>query len=96
MQSGVYLIHFNEPVGHARHYLGSAASRNRRLKQHWRGAGARLMGVVRDRGIGWSVARVWPARDARSARLIERGLKRRHGSVKLCPVCKEAGRATVR
>ena len=94
--SGVYLIHFSEPIAHARHYLGSAKSLNRRLKQHWKGAGARLMGVVRDRGIGWSVARVWPARDARSARLIERRLKRQHGSVKLCPICRAAARATVR
>ena len=90
--SGVYLIHFSEPVAHARHYLGSAAVLNVRLKKHWNGNGSRLMSVVKERGIRWVVARVWHARDTRSARMLERQLKRRHSGVRLCPICRKEGR----
>lgn len=93
MSSGVYLIHFETPIAHARHYLGSAAVMNRRLKKHQRGGGARLMEIVRERGIPWVVARLWYARDLRSARVIERKLKRQHGSTRLCPLCRAERRA---
>jgi hypothetical protein len=42
----VYLIHFDEPYKHARHYVGSAVSLDARLEEHRRGSGSRLMAVI--------------------------------------------------
>lgn len=78
----VYLIHFDTPLHHARHYLGWASNLKHRIDQHKAGTGARLMSVVAAQGISWQVARTW-----KGDRTIEARLKRYHGSVKLCPIC---------
>jgi hypothetical protein len=57
----VYLLHFDVPFGHAKHYTGWARSLDARLAHHANGQGARLTEVVRAAGIGWSLARTWPA-----------------------------------
>jgi predicted GIY-YIG superfamily endonuclease len=80
---GVYLLHFDEPYEHARHYLGWAASIRARVAQHRRGNGARLMAVITAAGIGFEVARTWPGAD----RTLEAALKRRHNTPRLCPLC---------
>jgi len=49
----VYLLHFNEPYKHARHYVGwTARNVKRRLAEHEDGRGARLLAVVRAAGPG--------------------------------------------
>ena len=80
----VYLIHFARPYKHARHYLGYTEDLPKRLSLHKRGLGARLMEVVRNAGIDWVVARTWPG-----DRVLERRLKNRHESPRLCPICRE-------
>ena len=82
----VYLIHFDQPVNPARparHYLGSARNLDARLSEHRAGIGARLMAVVKERGIGWQLARTW-----NGDRATERRLKRRKNAPRLCPVCR--------
>lgn len=85
-QGTVYLIHFDEPYKHARHYLGWASPGRgrleRRLEQHRKGTGARLMQVIFDAGIGWQLARTWPG-----GRDLERRLKQRHKIRTACPLC---------
>jgi hypothetical protein len=49
----VYLLHFDRPYQHAKHYLGSCQDLERRLTQHGKGRGARLLEVVHAVGIGW-------------------------------------------
>lgn len=78
----VYLLHFDEPYRHARHYLGSADDLAARLKRHRAGAGARLIEVVTKSGIGFALARTWPG-----GREEERRLKARHNAPRLCPIC---------
>ena len=81
----LYLIHFDKPFGHARHYLGySKDSWNLglRIKHHRQGNGARLMKHVSAAGIKWQVARIWQF----GSRTDERKLKQ-HGSVRYCPIC---------
>lgn len=80
---GVYLIHFERPYRHAAHYVGWSTNIATRFDEHNRGEGARLTQVVRDAGIGLTLARVWP----KQSRRFERVLKRRHGSARFCPVC---------
>lgn len=79
----VYLIHFDRPLAdHARHYLGWSSDLDARLEEHRQGRGARLMEVVRERGIGWHLARTWEG-----TRNRERALKARAESPRLCPDC---------
>jgi hypothetical protein len=64
----VYLLHFDRPYRHAKHYIGYAASSGflkRRLAAHERGQGAWLLEVVHEAGIGWQLARTWPGTRAR-------------------------------
>ena len=87
----VYLLHLDQPYKHARHYLGWASDLDARLAQHARGAGARLLQVVRDAGIGWELARTWAGDRNR-----ERQLKKQGGRSRMCPVCKTARQADTR
>ena len=84
--STVYLLHFSEPLHHARHYLGSTANLDARLAEHRSGQGARLMEVVTGLGIGFELARTWTG-----DRKLERKLKRQHNAPRLCPNCRGTG-----
>ena len=57
----IYLIHFDRPLHHARHYLGYCADGTLevRLIRHRAGRGARLLAVLRELNIGWRVVRVF-------------------------------------
>ena len=46
----MYLLHFDQPYKHARHYLGWAADLQARLDCHRAGRGARLLAVLAARG----------------------------------------------
>lgn len=88
--SFVYLLHFERPIaaGHpCRHYIGTCDDLAARVQQHSTGGShaARLAQVAKERGIGFTVARVWIG-----GRELERRLKRLKNSPQLCPVC--AGR----
>lgn len=78
----VYLIHFDEPYKHAKHYLGWTTDLNARLVAHANGTGARLMEVVTEAGISWRLARTWTGTRGR-----ERQIKRQGGSSRRCPLC---------
>lgn len=79
----VYLLHFDQPVSdRARHYLGWASDLAARLEAHREGRGARLMEVVKERGITWHVSRTWEG-----SRDRERAIKDRAESPRLCPDC---------
>lgn len=84
----VYLLHFDQKFGHARHYTGFAetpASLARRLEHHQKGTGAKLLARAAAQGVTWKVARVWNDGD----RNFERTLKNRHGASRYCPLCKK-------
>lgn len=85
----IYLLHFSEAYKHARHYLGFTDDLDARLQAHASGQGARLMSVIKDAGIGWTLARTWPGN-----RKLERQLKNGKRAPRLCPVC--AGEAAYR
>lgn len=77
-----YLIHFDEPVGNARHYIGFAADLSERIAKHRAGRGAKLTARANALGVGWRVVRVWRAAD----RQAEKYLKSL-GASDLCPHC---------
>jgi predicted GIY-YIG superfamily endonuclease len=78
-----YLLHFDRPYRHARHYLGSTTDLPRRLARHQAGTGARLIEVITAAGIGFVLVRTWPG-----GRDRERQLKKQGGRSRLCPICK--------
>ena len=78
----IYLLHFDRPLQHARHYRGWARNLAGRLAHHAKGSGARLTQVAVDRGIGWVLADVRPG-----TRAEERRLKNLGSAERTCPVC---------
>jgi hypothetical protein len=62
---------------------------DRRLAAHQRGAGARLVQVITQSGIGLRLARVRP----QTTRAYERQLKNRHGASRYCPICQDQRKA---
>lgn len=81
----IYLLHFDRPYKHAKHYLGWTTNLDQRLAQHTAGGAdsGRLMAVIKAAGIGFQLARVW----TEATRDYERTLKGR-GKGRICPLCK--------
>lgn len=80
--SVVYLLHFERPYHHARHYVGFTHDVEKRLQQHRLGHGANLMRVITQARIPWTLARVWQGN-----RTLERALKLQKNAPRLCPLC---------
>lgn len=82
----VYLIHFDKPYKHAKHYLGfcEAGGLEARLKRHRSGDGSKLLSVIQKAGITWKVVRVWEDGD----KALERRLKNNPGT-RYCPICRK-------
>ncbi len=78
----VYLLHFDRPYQHASHYTGWTCDLDSRLAEHAAGRGARLLAVIGQAGIGFTLARIWPGPRSR-----ERALKRQGGAARRCPLC---------
>ena len=81
----IYILHFNQPYKHAEHYAGYSAdaqSLEKRLWLHGNGKShARLMEVVHDAGIHYSIAIVIEGDRSLERRIKQRGVKR------VCPIC---------
>lgn len=86
----VYLLHFEQPYKHARHYLGyTAGELAERLREHQSGTGARIMAVVAGAGIAFTLVRTWAG-----TRKTERRLKKGGSSTRYCPTCSPHPRPT--
>lgn len=82
----VYLLHFDRPLGRARHYLGwTSLSLEERLARHNSNDGAAILRAIKQVGIGYSVAAVYENVD----RHFERKLKNKKAATRWCPMCKE-------
>ncbi len=81
----IYLLHFEKPFKHAKHYLGFTDDLERRIERHKRGDGSKLIAAVVKANIGFVLARVWPEGD----RNFERKLKNGKNTPRLCPLCQE-------
>lgn len=86
----VFLLHFNAPYQHARHYLEyTARTVEARVSDHRAGFAYRtvpLMLALHQSGITFDVARVWP----NASKADEKRLRDLHDNPRLCPVCNPA------
>lgn len=82
--SVLYLIHFERPYWHARHYLGFSqfGKAERRFAAHVAGRGGPLTRAVVAAGIKLTLAAVWEG-----DRTQERKWKRDSHLKRRCPVC---------
>jgi hypothetical protein len=81
----LYLIHFIQPLAHARHYFGFSEHLEERL--HWHrtgspGKASALMRAVYLAQIDWQVAATWDG-----TRLLERRVKNWGSLARICPIC---------
>ena len=79
----VYLVHFTQPYRHARHYTGWTADLESRLAEHQAERGPRLLQVITQARIEWTLAQTW-----QGTRERERQLKRQGGALRRCPICR--------
>jgi hypothetical protein len=81
----LYLLHFDPPYRHARHYLGwTGGTVDDRFGRHLSGHGSPLVRAAVQAGSTVTVARTWPG-----TRSDERALKsRRKNGARLCPTCR--------
>lgn len=83
----VYIIHFESKLHHAQHYVGSTKNLEQRLARHRQAkpktkGDANLIGVINEKGIPWQLATT-----IEGGREMERRIKARHNTPKLCPIC---------
>ena len=78
----IYLLHFDQPYRHAKHYTGWTEDLLDRLDRHAAGRGARLVEVIWQAGIGFSLVRV-----CEGTRRRERAIKNDGGAARYCPAC---------
>lgn len=86
IMSVVYLLHFDKPLGNAKHqaqhYIGFAKDLPKRLEAHHAGKGAAITKALIERGGTFECVRVWEGN-----RTLERQLKARHNHRFLCYKC---------
>ncbi len=78
----IYMLHFDRPYWHARHYTGWTEDLLDRLDHHAHGTGARLVAVIWHAGIGFTCVRI-----TEGTRATERAIKNAGGAVRYCPAC---------
>lgn len=84
----VYLLHFERPYFHARHYIGFTDDLDRRLHQHLNGheKGSPLVRAVLKAGITVQLAATFEG-----GKDLEKKMKSRHNAAHFCPICKQGG-----
>lgn len=86
----LYLLHFDAPVGPARHYLGSTTRRQlgERLRRHLAGTGSHLTRALAAQGAGFTLVRLIPIENrSEEARIKDIG----HYASR-CPICSKTPR----
>lgn len=87
--SWIYVLHFNDPLHHAAHYVGCTSNLPQRLHAHAMGAGSRLTRVLLERGITWQLGGIFMCNRTQMRR-IERDTKNQHNAHRFCELCSDS------
>lgn len=82
----VYILHFEEPLAHAKHYAGSTLDLRTRLTKHADGSAARLTEVLAELGRGWVLGGLYEATQE-TCRAIEVKMKCQKNGPRYCQIC---------
>lgn len=84
----IYVLHFDTPLEHARHYTGSTTNLRKRLQAHAKGTGARLTEVIKEKGITWRLASLFQCK-TNQHRSVERRIKKQNNGPRYCKICQK-------
>lgn len=79
----IYILHFDKPYYHAKHYIGFSDDPSLRFKRHLSRTEQPLLKAVVNAGIGITMKIIDPKGD----RNRERQLKKQKNSKRFCPIC---------
>ena len=86
----VYVLHFDRPLKHAKHYVGWSKDHplkpNGRIDKHRKGQGSALTKALFQAEIGFEVSIIWEG----VCRNFERRKKNSGGASRYCPICKDS------
>ena len=82
----IYIIHFDTPLEHAKHYCGCTEHLIQRLERHANGAGSNLCRVLRTKGIEWTLGALAQCTKTEMRRQ-ERKLKEIGHTPRYCEIC---------
>lgn len=86
----IYLLHFDQPLEHAQHYVGFCERLegvDSRMQHHQNGRGSKLLKAVTEHGIDFHIVRLW-----KGTRSDERAIKNGGHSPQFCPRCYDTPR----
>lgn len=86
MNGYIYVLHFEEKLAHAQHYVGSTRNLQKRLIAHANGAGSNLCRVLGEKGIEWKLGGLHVTHQA-GLRRLERQLKDQCHAHRYCAIC---------
>jgi predicted GIY-YIG superfamily endonuclease len=86
----IYLIHFEQPLKHAQHYIGWTRDLDKRVAEHKAGRGSALLAACVAQSISFEVVCTWEG-----DRYFERALKKRKHASRLCPCCSPKTRVRI-
>lgn len=85
----IYVIHFDKPYKHAKHYTGIAQNVEKRIEKHSKGQGSRLMQVLKENNIGFRYNIIAEFPTFSEAHAEEKRLKTKvKKPQRYCPICK--------
>lgn len=85
----IYILHFDNSLSHANHYVGSSSNLDQRTRSHAKGEGARLTQYLKEIGEGWTLVAAYAKKPqaTMSIKQIERTVKNGKNSTRHCPIC---------
>lgn len=88
----VYIIHFDTPLEHAQHYVGSTQHLRQRLFTHANRNGARITAAAGEAEIPWCLGNLFQTTQA-NGRRVEVYLKDQRNTARFCRICNEQASA---
>lgn len=92
MRAWIYLLHFDVPHHHARHYMGATFDLEARLTAHRQGRGSRLTRALCKGNATWKLGGLWEwteSIDQISLWRLEKNFKSRHQGPAFCSICND-------